>query len=68
MHDCEEKLLHEARIKSALENMPSEEETQILCARFKALSEPSRLKILLALRRARNAGGRRQPERRFSPA
>ena len=30
MHDCEEKLLHEARIKSALENMPSEEETQIL--------------------------------------
>ena len=49
MHDCEEKLLHEARIKSALENMPSEEETQILCARFKALSEPSRLKILLAL-------------------
>lgn len=47
--DCNEEILHEARIKSALENMPSEEHIAELAARFKALSEPSRLKILLAL-------------------
>lgn len=46
---CEDEQLHEARIKSALENMPSYEMIEEMSARFKALSEPSRLKILLAL-------------------
>ncbi|MDE7330431.1 MAG: metalloregulator ArsR/SmtB family transcription factor [Clostridia bacterium] len=47
--NCNDEILHEARIKSALENMPAEEAIAELSARFKALSEPSRLKILLAL-------------------
>ena len=46
---CEEEDLHEARIKSALAAMPSEENIEEMAARFKAISEPSRLKILLAL-------------------
>ena len=46
---CEEEALHEARIKSALAAMPSEENIEEMAARFKAISEPSRLKILLAL-------------------
>ena len=40
---------HEERVKSALVSMPSDEEISTLAARFKAISEPSRLKILLAL-------------------
>ena len=46
---CGEQVLHEARIRAALENMPSDERIEEMGARFKALSEPSRLKILLAL-------------------
>lgn len=45
----EEEQLHEARIKSALAAMPSDGEIEEMGARFKTLSEPSRLKILLAL-------------------
>ena len=45
----DEEELHEARIKSALSAMPSDEKIEEMGARFKALSEPSRLKILLAL-------------------
>lgn len=44
-----EEQLHEARVKSALSKMPSDEKIEVMGARFKALSEPSRLKILLAL-------------------
>ncbi|MDE7163602.1 MAG: metalloregulator ArsR/SmtB family transcription factor [Clostridia bacterium] len=44
-----EKLEHEERIRCALESMPSEDDVAELAARFKAISEPSRLKILLAL-------------------
>ena len=40
---------HEGVIKKALEAMPSEEGIAVMAARFKAISEPSRLKILLAL-------------------
>lgn len=47
--ECNEEQLHESRIQAALEAMPSDEEIEEMSARFKALSEPSRLKILLAL-------------------
>ncbi len=40
---------HEGIIKAALAAMPSEDEISVMAARFKAISEPSRLKILLAL-------------------
>ncbi len=50
MADSErERLEHEERIRCALESMPTEEEVDEMAARFKAISEPSRLKILLAL-------------------
>lgn len=45
----DEEELHEARIKAALSAMPTDSEIEEMGARFKALSEPSRLKILLAL-------------------
>jgi len=44
-----EKLEHEERLRCALENMPCEDDLNELAARFKAISEPSRLKILLVL-------------------
>ena len=46
---CDEEEEHEKRIASALAAMPSEENIAEMSERFKALSEPSRLKILLAL-------------------
>lgn len=45
----DEEELHEARMKSALAAMPSDDKIEEMGARFKAISEPSRLKILLAL-------------------
>ncbi len=47
-NNIEEKL-HEKRLEEALSKMPSDEHIEEMGARFKALSEPSRLKILLAL-------------------
>ena len=44
-----ERAAHEERVKYAVEAMPSEEEIVTMAARFKAISEPSRLKILFAL-------------------
>lgn len=44
-----EKLEHEERVRCAVESMPSEDDVAELAARFKAISEPSRLKILFAL-------------------
>ncbi len=44
-----EKLEHEERVRCAVDGMPSEDDVAELAARFKAISEPSRLKILLAL-------------------
>ncbi|MCD8205656.1 MAG: metalloregulator ArsR/SmtB family transcription factor [Clostridia bacterium] len=41
--------LHETRVKEAKANMLPEEDIATLAARFKAISEPSRLSILLAL-------------------
>ena len=49
MKICDEEELHERRLEEALEKMPSDEKIEIMSARFKALCEPSRLKILLAL-------------------
>lgn len=48
-HICDEEEVHEARVKTALGSMPTEENIAEMAERFKALSEPSRLKILLAL-------------------
>lgn len=45
----EQEKLHGARVKTALSEMPSDGEIEEMGARFKTLSEPSRLKILLAL-------------------
>ena len=48
-HNCDEEELHSARIKTALSEMPSAEMLAEMGARFKTISEPSRLKILFAL-------------------
>ena len=45
----DEEARHLERVKIALENMPSEEGLGLMSAWFKALSEPSRLKILFVL-------------------
>ncbi|MDE6373810.1 MAG: metalloregulator ArsR/SmtB family transcription factor [Clostridia bacterium] len=44
-----DKYEHEERVRCALEGLPDEDDIAELAARFKAISEPSRLKILLAL-------------------
>ena len=46
---CENEEEHEERVSSAKKNMPSDERVSEMGARFKVISEPSRLKILLAL-------------------
>ena len=46
---CQTPEEHESVIKAAISAMPSEGDIGIMAARFKAISEPSRLKILLAL-------------------
>ena len=45
----DERREHEERVRLALETMPTEGEIADMSARFKAISEPSRLKILFAL-------------------
>ncbi len=49
LHSEDEELLHEARVQSVLEKMPTDTYIEDMAARFKAISEPSRVKILLAL-------------------
>lgn len=44
-----EKCEHEERVKYAVAAMPDEDGIAEMASRFKAISEPSRLKILLAL-------------------
>ena len=46
---CDTPEEHEGVIKAALAAMPSDDAIAVMAARFKAISEPSRLKILLAL-------------------
>lgn len=47
--DINQEDLHEARVKTAVSSMPSDNAISVMGARFKVISEPSRLKILLAL-------------------
>ena len=47
--DINEEDLHEARVKTVVSSMPSDGKIAEMGARFKVISEPSRLKILLAL-------------------
>ena len=46
---CENEEEHDERVKAAKACMPSDEAISEMGARFKVISEPSRLKILLAL-------------------
>lgn len=48
--DCNHEEEHELAARRAVANMPNGEEIAEVCAELKAVSEPSRLKILLALR------------------
>ena len=47
--DITQEDLHEARVKTVVSSMPSDSSIAEMGARFKVISEPSRLKILLAL-------------------
>ena len=49
MKVCDNEAEHAQRVKNAKDGMPSEEQIAEMGARFKVISEPSRLKILLAL-------------------
>ncbi|MCD7728838.1 MAG: metalloregulator ArsR/SmtB family transcription factor [Clostridia bacterium] len=46
---CEHITEHQNIVAQAKATMPPEEAVEVMAARFKAVSEPSRLKILLAL-------------------
>ena len=46
---CDEEEGHAARVNAVKAKMPSDEKISEMGARFKVISEPSRLKILLAL-------------------
>ena len=48
--ECNHEEAHELISRRAAENMPEAEKIERLSMEFKAISEPSRLKILLALR------------------
>ncbi|MGN0822807.1 MAG: ArsR/SmtB family transcription factor [Candidatus Gallimonas sp.] len=48
--DCNHENEHHLAAERAKATMPQEESIAQVCAAFKAISEPSRLKILLALR------------------
>lgn len=50
MKDCEHDALHDDLAERARQSMPDDESILSLAAAFKAISEPSRLKILFALR------------------
>ncbi len=47
--NCDNEREHGARVAEIKESMLADEKISDLCARFKVISEPSRLKILLAL-------------------
>ena len=50
MEDCKHGEEHHLAAQRAKENMPNEESIDRVCLSFKAISEPSRMKILFALR------------------
>ena len=47
--NCDNEREHGARVAEIKESMLADEKISDLCARFKVISDPSRLKILLAL-------------------
>lgn len=49
MARCQEKVLHQKQVEQAIKNIPDSVTLQSLTDIFKALSEPSRLKIVTAL-------------------
>lgn len=48
--ECNHEVEHGLAAKRAAKNMPAQEKIESLSSQFKAICEPSRLKILLALR------------------
>ncbi len=50
MEICNHEQEHHLAAERAKGNLPTDEQIADMCAEFKAISEPSRLKILLALR------------------
>ena len=49
MDRCQEKVLHQTQVEQAIKNIPDSVTLQSIADIFKALSEPSRLKIVTAL-------------------
>ncbi|OEU65111.1 MAG: transcriptional regulator [Desulfobacterales bacterium PC51MH44] len=49
MKQCQEKVLHVEKVKYAVDNTPDPDTLQNLADIFKALSDPGRLKIVIAL-------------------
>ena len=49
MDRCQEKVLHQTQVDQAIKNIPDSVTLQSITDIFKALSEPSRLKIVTAL-------------------
>ena len=52
MDICKEKCINKEKVEKTLKNIPAQEEIQQMAGIFKALSDPSRLKIVLALLKA----------------
>jgi ArsR family transcriptional regulator len=50
MDFCQEKIIHEKNVQQAIKKIPTPEIVQIQADTFRALGDPSRLKIVLALR------------------
>ncbi|MBL7179113.1 MAG: metalloregulator ArsR/SmtB family transcription factor [Pseudomonadota bacterium] len=51
MDICQEKILHHENVQKAVSNIPDSGTIQNLADMFKALSDPNRLKIVIALAR-----------------
>lgn len=49
MDRCQEKVLHQTQVEQAIKNIPDSATLRSISDIFKALSEPSRLKIVTAL-------------------
>lgn len=49
MDRCQEKVLHKTQVTRAIENIPDPDAIESLADIFRALSDPSRLKIVTAL-------------------
>ena len=49
MEICKEKCINKEKVEKTVKDIPNQEETRQMADIFKALSDPSRLKIVLAL-------------------